>query len=87
MPATVRFLARSDDDFGWACAVIGLAVFAFLCLPFVAIGWMILCDKWTERRKRRGSPGLCPSCKYNLTGNVSGTCPECGTQVAPDVCR
>jgi hypothetical protein len=20
----------------------------------------------------------CPHCQYNLTGNVSGTCPECG---------
>lgn len=26
--------------------------------------------------------GLCPSCGYDLTGNVSGTCPECGTPVA-----
>jgi hypothetical protein len=26
---------------------------------------------------RRGD-GLCPSCGYSLTGNVSGVCPECG---------
>ena len=25
-------------------------------------------------------PGHCP-CGYNLTGNVSGTCPECGVEV------
>ena len=25
--------------------------------------------------------GLCPRCKYNLTGNTSGVCPECGTNV------
>lgn len=24
------------------------------------------------------STHLCPNCGYNLTGNVSGTCPECG---------
>jgi hypothetical protein len=84
MPRTVRFVASSDDDFGWACAVIGLAVLAFLCLPFVAIGWMILCDTWAERRKHGRRPGRCPRCKYDLTGNVSGVCPECGTQVAPD---
>ena len=26
-------------------------------------------------------PGFCQSCGYNLTGNVSGRCPECGTKV------
>jgi hypothetical protein len=26
----------------------------------------------------RRDRGLCPHCGYNLTGNVSGTCPECG---------
>ncbi|HWE93601.1 MAG TPA: hypothetical protein VG269_06460 [Tepidisphaeraceae bacterium] len=25
--------------------------------------------------------GCCQSCGYDLTGNVSGTCPECGTKV------
>jgi len=25
--------------------------------------------------------GLCPSCLYNLTGNTSGRCPECGTTI------
>lgn len=22
---------------------------------------------------------ICPQCEYDLTGNVSGRCPECGT--------
>jgi hypothetical protein len=30
------------------------------------------------RRRRRRLRGLCVQCGYNLTGNVSGTCPECG---------
>ncbi len=30
---------------------------------------------------RSSSPGRCRKCDYNLTGNVSGTCPECGTGV------
>ncbi len=30
-------------------------------------------------RDRRGvPPGACRSCGYDLTGNVSGVCPECG---------
>lgn len=30
------------------------------------------------RRYRRRKRGDCVSCGYNLTGNKSGTCPECG---------
>jgi len=30
------------------------------------------------RRWRRRRKGLCLKCGYNLTGNVSGVCPECG---------
>lgn len=32
---------------------------------------------WARRRRRRRR-GLCPGCGYDLTANVSGTCPECG---------
>ncbi len=38
-------------------------------------------------RWRRGEdtgdypPGHCQKCGYNLTGNVSGVCPECGTKI------
>lgn len=31
-----------------------------------------------ERRQERIPCGLCPECAYNLRGNVSGRCPECG---------
>ena len=31
------------------------------------------------RRYRRSRRGLCVTCGYNLTGNVSGICPECGS--------
>jgi hypothetical protein len=30
------------------------------------------------RSRRRGHMGQCGGCGYNLTGNVSGVCPECG---------
>lgn len=32
-------------------------------------------------QKSKYRPDHCPSCDYNLTGNVSGICPECGTPV------
>ena len=35
-----------------------------------------------ERKARR--EGHCQSCNYNLTGNVSGICPECGTKISAD---
>jgi hypothetical protein len=47
---------------------------AVLAIP-TAILW------WLDRRSR--SPGHCRKCGYNLTGNVSGRCPECGTMVIP----
>lgn len=30
----------------------------------------------------RTRSGLCATCSYDLTGNVSGVCPECGARVA-----
>ena len=33
------------------------------------------------RRRRRVLSGHCVVCGYNLTGNVSGKCPECGTVI------
>lgn len=34
------------------------------------------------RRMRRRKRGRCEQCNYNLTGNTSGMCPECGKAVA-----
>lgn len=39
-------------------------------VPLLAAIW------WPARREM--PPGHCASCGYNLTGNVSGRCPECG---------
>ena len=32
-------------------------------------------------RDRRAPPGHCQHCGYDLTGNVSGVCPECGEKI------
>lgn len=37
---------------------------------------------WRRRRRlSRSRRGLCTACGYDLTGNVSGVCPECGNAV------
>ncbi len=33
---------------------------------------------WLFRRDRRHPPGHCHGCGYDLTGNTTGRCPECG---------
>jgi hypothetical protein len=33
---------------------------------------------------RKPAPGMCAACGYNLTGNTSGLCPECGAVAAAD---
>jgi hypothetical protein len=36
---------------------------------------------WLWYRDRRPPKWHCESCGYNLTGNVSGVCPECGNRI------
>lgn len=45
-------------------------------LAAFALAWFLLGAAFNRRRA-----GQCPYCDYDLTGNVSGTCPECGTPV------
>ena len=45
-------------------------------LLFIAVPTFIL---W--RGDRRYPPGYCRHCGYDLTGNVSGVCPECGARM------
>lgn len=33
---------------------------------------------YAHHRCRRPRPGHCPTCGYDLTGNTTGVCPECG---------
>ncbi len=38
---------------------------------------LIVCYLFIWRKRRQ--VGICVECDYDLTGNVSGVCPECGT--------
>ena len=55
------------------CPLILLTVF-FAILPVKVV---VSADRETRRRRR----GECGRCGYDLTGNTSGVCPECGTSV------
>ena len=39
---------------------------------------------WIWRLDRRRPPGACPKCHYDLTGNTTGICPECGAAKPTD---
>jgi hypothetical protein len=53
-----------------------------LLVPTAAVltAWLLrLALLW--RKRRRATAGRCPICNYSLAGNLSGTCPECGTPI------
>jgi len=49
-----------------------------LWIPFVLVAIPTL---WLWVRDRRPPTGYCQNCGYNLTGNESGKCPECGVRI------
>ncbi len=80
--ATGIFHQPSFDVVWWSDPSRNASFGATACLPMwiplviIAVPTVIL---WL-----RGSPlpdGHCSNCGYNLTGNVSGVCPECGAPV------
>lgn len=56
----------------------GTLIAALIATPL--LGW-IWAEVYVERHNRRIPPWYCKSCGYNLTGNRSGVCPECGSVV------
>ena len=54
-----------------------------LWLPFILFGTCLTIAfmHGPLRRRHRRKRGECIKCGYNLTGNVSGICPECGTRI------
>ncbi len=51
----------------------GMSLLAVIC---IGLGWWF----WYHYlRKQEPVSGHCTCCGYNLAGNTSGRCPECGT--------
>lgn len=57
-----------------------------LWMPFALFGFfpLIAAFRGPLRRRRRRRRGLCVYCAYDLTGNATGVCSECGRRVARD---
>ena len=69
------FIRRSGFPFN--AQVIGIPLWEAVSLSSIApVIWLALMT-----RVRHFAPGHCQQCGYDLTGNVSGVCPECGTPV------
>jgi hypothetical protein len=49
----------------------------FLCAVVVSL---VFHPRDTAKAHR---DGICDRCGYDLTGNTSGKCPECGLRIAP----
>lgn len=65
--------------------------YEYTVIPYGLIGWAAAilpaarADDWLRRRGGRllrHRARRCTRCGYNLTANVSGVCPECGTVIA-----
>jgi hypothetical protein len=62
-------LLKFPDQGGWGLILPLWIVLLTVALPISFLFW---------RDRRRIPPHCCQSCGYDLTGNTSGTCPECG---------
>lgn len=69
---------------GLSTGIHELVLIAPLWIPtvLVAAAWLALPFASRRRRRRlRRKRGLCVKCGYDLQGNESGVCPECGVEV------
>ena len=80
----------------WSFAGFGSGPSAQYSAQFVRIPWWVMVAVsaifpliWVTSQIRgictRREHGHCPTCSYNLAGNISGVCPECGTAVEAGV--
>lgn len=62
----------------WQYEIGPLIVVVWMPVGLITMFWALDRLGWLPRRYEAGH---CKQCGYNLTGNVSGVCPECGTKV------
>ncbi len=57
----------------------------FVLMVLGGIMGLVFCVRWTLLLRRMEQPVSCQRCGYNLTGNESGICPECGESCEGDL--
>jgi hypothetical protein len=65
------------NSFSDPFAAIALVVGPCYAMPVAILVGVIAHVLWRKYR----TPGRCTGCGYDLTGNISGICPECGLPV------
>jgi hypothetical protein len=86
-------IAQRGPDVFWLPTHVRRVIHVNVCLPLwflLAVaagypGWVI--GSWLSKRrerKQRRQAGHCRRCGYDLTGNMSGVCPECGGRIQDD---
>ncbi len=65
-------------------AIVIVIALPLVCASLVALaGIPMLLFRTARAHSAIVEPGHCP-CGYDLTGNTSGKCPECGTLLSPE---
>jgi len=77
------FYGFVDFETYWIPRARGNLIIVPFWLPTIFFGMVLLCGQaWRLfARDRRRAEGRCLACGYDLTGNVTGVCSECGQQV------
>ena len=69
-------LQDSVDDYSAGRVVFGVLIPVFFGMLLGGCVYDLI-----KSYRRRFPAGHCQRCGYDLTGNVSGVCPECGSEV------
>lgn len=73
-PSLQRAVSKNGSITAYVCFSINFGMYIATIVTLIIAGILRL----IERRPR---PGECQLCCYDLTGNTTGRCPECGTAI------